>query len=201
MSGSFPTSPAPSRVTLRTRVQTLVSQAQSMKLQRRSRGGQRWEFEAEWDGWHSDDLAAIWTFAVAQRGRYESFTFTPALSRRGTGGGTPLVNNGAGYAVGSTSVAIDGCSLSITNWMRAGDVFKFGGHSKVYQCTADVNSNGSGQIATLAFFPALHVAVADNEALTVASVPFTVALADDMAELPLTAPYRASLRLGMVEVW
>ena len=201
MSGSFPTSPAPSRLSYRTRVQTLVSQAQSLRLQRRSRGGHRFEFQADWEGWHSDDLAAIWAFVLAQRGRYGSFTFTPALSRRGTGGGTPLVNNASGYAVGTTSIAIDGCTAGVTNWMRAGDVFKFAGHSKVYQCSADVNSNGSGQVAALTFFPALHVAVADNEALTVSSVPFTVCLGDDSQDLVLTAPYRASLSLSMVEVW
>lgn len=68
--------------------------------------------------------------------------------------------------------------------MKAGDFIKFASHAKVYMLTADVTTDGSGE-ATLAIEPALYSAVANNEALTVSSVPFTVAFSADTHEIAL----------------
>jgi hypothetical protein len=95
-------------------------------------------------------------------------------------------------------VAIDGLTINITGIIKRGDFFKFAGHSKVYQADADISSNGSGQ-ATLTFFPALLAAVADNEALTSSSVPFTLILDADESALGLQPPTQGALEFSAVE--
>ena len=72
------------------------------------------------------------------------------------------VNNASGYAVGSTSFAVDGLNTSQT--IVAGDSFVFAGHSQRYVATATTTlSSGAG---TVTFTPALQTAVADNEVVT-----------------------------------
>lgn len=181
MSGSLPTSPAPARISIRAVQPALVSVTHSLKSQRRSRGVHRWALEYTWPTLRRADIATLVAFLEQQRDEYDTFTLVlPRISSaRGALGGTPLVNNASGYAVGSTSIALDGASNNITGWVLTGDFVKFAGHAKVYRATADANSNGSGQV-TLAIWPPLYAAVADNEAATLADVPFTVRQAGPM---------------------
>ena len=75
--------------------------------------------------------------------------------------GTPtsyLVNNGSGYAAGTTTIAIDGGS----NAPVEGDLFTLAGNTGQY-----VVSSLDG--ANLTFAPALNATVADNTALTFAA--------------------------------
>lgn len=198
MSGTFPTSPRPDRVTITSIAPTLVSIAHSLKRQVRSRGGHRWLLSLEYRELRRDEYAPLWAFLVAQRGQYETFTIVPAghETPRGALGGTPLAAGGT--AAGLRSVPIDGLSTSVTGWGKAGDFVKFDGHAKVYMLTADVASNGAGE-ATLAIEPALSAAVADNEPVSLTSVPFTVALSRDDAPLPFRGGLRADLSVELVE--
>lgn len=82
----------------------------------------------------------------------------------GTPGGTPLVNNGAGYAAGSTSIAIDGLT-NTTGDYHAGDIISFASHSQTYVVTALATANGSGQV-TVTIDPPLVAAITDNSAVT-----------------------------------
>lgn len=200
MSGSFPTDRAPSRIELRAVQPTLVSVTHSLKTQRRSRGGHRWLVRASWSQMERDYWAKLQSFLHVQRGQYETFTWVLPVHSvpRGSIGGTPLVNNASGYAVGSTSIVLDGASTSVTNWLRAGDKLKFGGHAKVYEQTADVNSSGGGAV-TLTIWPPLLSAVADNEAVTVTAVPFTLRNADDEFGLALAAPALGQFDVSFIE--
>lgn len=81
-------------------------------------------------------------------------------TQRGAFGGTPLVK-GAGQT--GASLLIDGCTNSVTNWIRAGDQFQVGTELKMV--TADANSNGSGEV-TINFRPALRTSPADNAPIT-----------------------------------
>jgi hypothetical protein len=75
--------------------------------------------------------------------------------------GTPtsyLVNNGSGYAAGTTTIAIDGGS----NAPVAGDIFTLAGNTGQYVVSALDGAN-------LTFAPALNATVADNTALTFAA--------------------------------
>lgn len=103
----------------------------------------------------------------------------------GAQGGTPLIN---GASQTGATLAIDGCSNSITGWAKAGDIFTIAGVYAVnpvtkqstgrlqqFVVTADGASNGSGQIAALAITPSIvtsgttqnvSAGPADNAAIT-----------------------------------
>jgi hypothetical protein len=87
---------------------------------------------------------------------------------KGTGAGY-LVNNGAGYAVGSTAITVD----TGTGTILAGDVITFAGDTNKYVVASALAAN----VVTLAA-PGLRQGVADNAAITVgnsfaANVGFT----------------------------
>lgn len=179
---------------------TLLSRAHSLKTQRRKRGGgvQRWRLSFGYGTMERDTYADLWAFLNSQAGQYGTLTLTlpTGIFPRGTWGGTPLVNGA--HSAGATSITTDGHTISITGAGKRGDFVKFGGHSKVYQLTADFNSNGSGQ-ATMAIFPALLAALADNDTITVSSVPFTCILASDMQDLELRPPTQGGLQFVAIE--
>ena len=91
----------------------------------------------------------------------------------GVGTGTPLVN---GAAQTGTSLIIDGCTASVTGWLKAGDYFSIGGELK--RLTADCDTNGSGE-TTLVFEPYLRTSPADNAVVTVTSPKAKMRLTDD----------------------
>lgn len=112
----------------------------------------------------------------------------------GARGGTPLVNGASQVSTWSNvkdtntqTLNIDGASNSITGWAKAGDVFTIAGVYAVnpqtkqtltflqqFVVTADVNSNGSGQVAatispaiiTSGPYQNVSAAPADNAAIT-----------------------------------
>lgn len=179
----------------------LISRAHSGKTQRRKRGGNsahRWTFRYTYDHMESSLFMDLWAFLNAQDGQYETFTITlpTGISPRGSWGGVPLAVGV--HAAGLSAVAIDGLTPSITGIGKTGDFIKFSSHTKVYQLKADISSNGSGQ-ATLSLKPGLVAALADNEALTVSAVPFTVILTSDTSPLDLEAPVLGKLEFAAIE--
>lgn len=200
MSGSLPSSPAPRSISIRALQPALVSIAHSGRAQRRSRGAHLWAIELGYPPMRRSEFDPMLAFLDQQQDEYGQFTVVlPRMSTaRGALGGTPLVNNVAGYSIGASSVAVDGASLSVTNWVRAGDFFKFGGHAKVYRATADANSDGSGNV-TLAFWPPLVSAVANNEAATLSDVTFTVRLAGPAPACEIEPGVFGALSLSLVE--
>jgi hypothetical protein len=198
MSGTFPTSPVPADIKVSSFSPTLVSQTQSLKRQVRRRGGQRWAFEVTFPPMTRSEFAPVYAFCIAQRGQYETFTFVPPVVSipQGTATGTPLVNGA--QSAGDNTIVTDGWSNSITA-LKAGDFLKFSGHNKVYMVTADATSDGSGN-ATLTIEPPLLASVADDEALTVSNVPFTVALTTDTQEYAAGPPNIYEFSLQLIEV-
>lgn len=82
---------------------------------------------------------------------------TPTI---GTGSGY-LVNNGAGYAIGSTAITVD----TGTGTILAGDFITFAGDTNKYMVTVALTAN----VVTIGA-PGLRQAVADNAAITVGSL-------------------------------
>jgi len=198
MSGALPTSPAPERVRIKSYTPTFVSTAHSLKRDARSRGAQRWHLIAEYpEHMTCAELAPIFAFLVKQRGQYETFTFTPPVfeDARGIATGTPLVD---GASQTGRSIATKGWTASQTGILAAGDFVKFAGDDKVYMQVDDVNSDGSGD-ATLTIEPALITSPADEAAITVDDVSFTVSLLTDIAELDFIGPLGGPIVVEMVE--
>lgn len=77
---------------------------------------------------------------------------------KGTGA-SYLVNNGAGYAVGDTSIVVDTGSGTVL----AGDVVTFAGDTNKYVVTTGIAAAGTVVIAA----PGLRATLADNVAMTV----------------------------------
>ena len=182
---TWPTSPAPARVTLRTVQPALISLGHSLKRQARTLNAQRWGFRLNYAPMTHAQFAPIWAFVVARRGRYDPFSIalnSRVWPLRGAGGGTPLVNNAAGSPIeaqtGSRNVVTDGWPIS-TNVLLAGDWVQYAGHTKVYMVTGTVTSSGAGA-ATIAQEPVLVAGPDDNAVITIGpSVVFNCALAQD----------------------
>ena len=183
MSGTFPSSPVPLSLTVRSLQPTQTSQSQSLKRQVRSRGSQRWAFKLSFGQCNRSEIAPLIAFAVAQRGQFGSFTFSPpVVGSRSAGAGSPVVrvSTASGRLVPVHGV---GAGVLIA---KAGDYVKFANGSKVYMLTADAVANSSGQ-ASLSIEPALYAGVSAGEAVILDNVPFTVAFAADQHETPIEA--------------
>jgi uncharacterized secreted protein with C-terminal beta-propeller domain len=100
---------------------------------------------------------------------------------------------------GAYSVPLKGLGVSKAV-LKAGDFFKFNGHTKVYMCTNDLVSNSSGE-ATIYFSGKLTVNVAVDEVLTINAVPFTVILDQDVDEWTVGAGSMTSIEVSFREVW
>ena len=130
-------------------------------IQVAQRAGQRWAVTLEFGTLASNDRSVLQAFVIQVLGLADNFTLTPHdYSARGAFGGTPLVN---GASQTGNSLAVDGCSASISNWIRAGDFFQVGNELKM--ATEDASTNASGEI-TISFVPELRAAPADDAVIT-----------------------------------
>lgn len=84
---------------------------------------------------------------------------------RGLYGGTPLVN---GASQTGNTLNINGCTPTVTNWIREGDYFSVivGTEPELKIATADASSDGGG-LATLTFEPKLRTSPANGAAIYV----------------------------------
>lgn len=182
MSGTFPATAVPSAMRIRSQHQTYVSLSRSLRRQAASRGGHLWMFDLDFAPSARSSFQALWAFAIAQRGRYGTFTFVPAVLGYGMGSigaSAPLVK---GASQTGRSVTTDGWVAGAT--MKAGDFVRFTNHTKVYMLTADMTADGSGN-ATMAIEPALYESPEDNEPIIVSNVDFQCSFTEDVRELSL----------------
>ena len=159
----LPTNIGFAQVTLRAVNQTAMTMSPfTYKQQIYNHSGQRWEAECQVPPLKRDDAEEWIAWLLSMNGRAGTFLMGDPLgdTARGTLGGTPVVN-GADQ-VGS-SVAIDGCSNSITNWLKAGDYVQLGSASTatLHKILQNVNTNASGQ-ATLDIWPSMRTAPTDG---------------------------------------
>tara|TARA_Y100001951_G_scaffold98664_1_gene99742 strand:- start:1267 stop:1869 length:603 start_codon:yes stop_codon:yes gene_type:complete len=200
VSGAFPANPKASAVNIKSIEPTLVSVTQNLKRQVRRRGGQRWLLDVEFPPMTRSEFAPIYAFAMKQQGQFETFTYIPPVVSTSQGDTTesPVVDGA--LAVGVSSATIDGLTASESGIMKAGDFFKFSGHSKIYMATADLDADGTSH-GTLSFAPNLLNAVANDETITFASVPFTVAFADDVTQFATDTSTLFGFSMSLVEVF
>jgi len=190
MSGTYPTTPVFSALNFTSQYFNLSSQTISGRIQVRNIGGQRFSFTASYPPMTRTEFQPVIAFIMKQRGMAETFTIVlPEISdASGDVSGTMLAN-GAG-TIGDTLIGIDG----FTGTLKAGDMFKFAGHSKVYMATSDRSGPGA-----LSFEPALISSVSDNEVITYDNVPFTVRLSNDVQEFAIATDLHYSYEIDFVE--
>ena len=200
MSGTFPSSPAPSSVTISSNQNTIVSTTSSGRRQARQIDGQRFRLTAKFPVMSRTEFAPILAFIVKQRSQVESFQFVPPTLDDALGVASGVISVNGAINAGVTSVAIDGMANSTNGVFKAGDFFRFTGQTKVYMVMADVNSNGSGQ-GTLTFEPPLRANVADNAVLIYSNVDFTVGLTGDVQEFNISTENYYQYEIDLIEVF
>lgn len=224
MPGTWPDAPAPSRIdNFRSVESTFYNRTVNGQSQARRIGGQHFAFTLGYDSLSRENKQKLNAFAMKQNGRYG--TFQVVLPDRavplGVATGTPLVNSPV--AAGQSVVNIDGFTPATPGIMKADDLLKFSGHSKVYSIIDDVDSgaedgilleDSSGVIlletgdvlllettgqAAITIKPELVESVADNEAVTVQSVPFTMGLASPVQTYSVRSPTEYDMEFDMEE--
>ena len=198
MSGAFPTSPEPNSIDISSTQTTFVSDAMNGRRQTRQIQDQRWQITASFPPMQRAKFNEVFAFVVSQRGVKGTFTFTPPIidDALGTETGSVLVNGI--HAVGDTTIAMDAFAGDGAGRFKAGDFIKFASHDKVYMVVADVTS--SSNAATVTIEPPLTTALANNEAVTYDSVPFTVALVNDIQTIALGGDGFYRFEVDMIEV-
>lgn len=129
-------------------------------------GGMAWKIDATLPIMKRE-IAEDWiAFALSLRGRKGTFLAGDPSggTPRGVGGGTPLVK-GAGQT--GSSLLVDGCPVSTTNWLKKGDYFQLGtgATSRLHKLIENATTNGAGEV-TLEFVPTLRSSPVDNAPLT-----------------------------------
>ena len=162
----LPTNIGFAQVTLRAVNQTSMTMSPfTYKQQIYNHSGQRWEAECQVPPLKRDDAEEWIAWLLSLNGRAGTFLMGDPLgdTARGTLGGTPVVN-GADQV--GNSLTIDGCSNSITNWIKAGDYVQLGSASTatLHKILQNVNTNASGQ-ATLDIWPSMRTAPADGSTI------------------------------------
>lgn len=191
MSGTFPSSPGFNAVNFRSVNYNLSSTSLSGRTQVRGLGSQRWEFTAQLPPMSRDEYAPISAFLIRQRGMLESFQIVlPIISDKSGDASGALTCNG-GASIGATSFTVAG----LTGTLKAGDVLKFNGHSKVYMITADTTGAGS-----VSFEPPLISAVANAESVLYDDIQFTVRVNNDIQEFAYSLDGTVSYEIDMIEV-
>ena len=198
MSGAFPTTPTANAIKIKNNQTTIVSTSISGRRQARQLQNQRWEMTVSFPPMTRTNFAPIFAFINSQRGRKETFTYTPPIinDALGTETGSVLVNGV--HAVADTTIAMDAFAGDGAGRFKAGDYIKFASHDKVYMVVSDVTS--SSNAATVTIEPPLITALADNEAVTYDSVPFTVALKNDAQEFQIGQDALFRYELDFIEV-
>lgn len=143
--------------------------------------GRRWEVDVTLPPMKHAD-ARIWLAWLAKLdGSLNTFTIGDPLgaTAQGTAGGTPLV---AGASQTGSSLDVDGCTLSQTGWLKAGDYIQLGtaASARLYMVTDDVDTDGFGA-ATINVWPAITVAPADNASVIVANTVGAFRLASNVS--------------------
>ena len=192
MSGTYPSSPGFTAIGFRTKTYSLSSETISGRVQVRSIGGSRFEFSVSYPPMTASVFNPVNAFIMAQQGQFETFQITlPQISEKsGTATGSVEVNEANGGAIGDTTVAIDG----LTGEIKAGDMIKFAGHSKVYMVTTDRSGNGN-----LTFHPPLLSTVANDEDVIYDDVPFTVRLANKVQEFGVNVSKHVAYEVDFIE--
>lgn len=191
MAGTYPTDPEFQAINLESRHSNLVSETVSGRLQVRTLGGQRWSFTAKYNPMTRAEFMPVFAFVMRQQGQRDTFTIVPPVISDASGDISGTMSTSTAVGAGISSIPVDG----FTGTIKAGDVVKFAGHSKVYMVTQDQTGTGNIFIE-----PPLVSAVADNEVVTYDSVPFTMRLSNDIQSYSLAANEYFEYEVDMIEV-
>ena len=197
MSGTFPTAICPKDAELISLQPSLVSISDSGKRQARYAGGHLWEAIFNYPMLTREQFEPINAFVMFQHGGVGEFQVVMPQKKipLGIATGTPLVSGI--HAVDDTTILIIGFTPNITGILKAGDILKFDGHSKVYMCVVDADSDVTGS-ATITIEPPIISALANVESVIVSGVEFTMFITD-VNKYKTTSPMIMTYKVRMKE--
>jgi hypothetical protein len=189
---AFPTI-TPSTISLTPVNATKITATLNGIEQRAVGSGQYYRITATYASMTKAQIRQILGHVAEHSGPLDSFTYAlPTYLGTRTGSGTSLVTSGSTTA-GAISTTLSVVSGS-TPYLKAGDLFKFATHDKVYQCIADANTT------TLSFRPPLRTTVPTSTALTISNLSMTVRYATDNQEFAIGTDEYTSITLEFIEV-
>lgn len=224
MAGTWPDDPAPTRIdSFRSNESTLYNRTINGQSQARRIGGQHWAFTLVYNRLSREQKQPLYAFAMKQNGRFGTFqvVLPDRATPLGVATGNPKVSSSV--AAGQSEVLIDGFTSDVTGIMKADDLLKFAGHTKVYSFVNDADSGISGNITleddtgvilletgdkislefggqiTATIKPELVEAVSLNESVTVLNVPFTMALENPVQSYSVGSPTEYDLEFDLAE--
>ncbi len=198
---AFPTHTGVASITIRQSQRIRLTESRFNYVQQVvNYGGQRWEADIRIPVVDHAD-ARLWiAFLSKLKGPLNTFTMGDpvAATAQGTPGGTPLVN---GASQTGSSLIIDGCSLSQTDWLKAGDYIQLGTgeDARIHMVLDDVDSDGAGD-ATLTLWPDITTAPADNATVVVASTVGAWRLSSPTLQWDVAAPSLYGIEFSAVSV-
>jgi len=172
MSGTLPTSPDYSGVSVTSRQPAIVSKSESGKRQARLTGGHLWLMTINYPPMLRAEFSPIDAFIMLQDGEYDSFDVPYTLDNQGTWKNSSVIADGA-VAVGATSVNVKG--LAVGETAVAGDILRYGTHNKVYKVVVGGVADGAGKL-TVEVRPKIIAAVADLDTVATSDVMFHMAI-------------------------
>ena len=178
MSGAFPTTKNPTVFNFASNRPNSTTYTLSGKRSVKQFAAQYFSFSVQMPPMKQSEFQAFHAFLVKQKGSFDTFTFQYPLNNLGADkNNASVVVNGV-HAIGDSTIAMDGFTVSTNDVFKAGDLIKFNGHNKVYMVTGDANSSAGGA-ATISIEPPLQAALANNEDIDTNQPSFTVALVQD----------------------
>ncbi len=114
-----------------------------------------------------------------------------------TAAGTPVVN---GATQTGDTLDIDGCPVSATNYLKAGDYIQLGtgSSSRLYKVLADVDTDGSGQ-ATIDIWPSVITAPSDGATVIVSNAKGVFRLASNATQWSVNELQLYGITFGAVQ--
>jgi hypothetical protein len=193
---------------------TLTTESFSGKVRRVGQGHQFYTFGLKMPPMTPYQFGPVIAFITRQYGQVDSFTVSlPEISyntgQNASSIGNPVVR---GYRLeggqlvtqapplGYKNVDLSGMVPNKLQVLRAGDFFRFAGHSKVYMAVFDLNSDGGGT-GTLAFSGGLVAPVPLGQGIFTNDVKFTVILDSDIQEYNLGYGGMTQYSFRCREVW
>jgi len=154
---------------------TLLNQTLSGRRQVRQIGSQYFSFTVQMPPLQQDKAQEIFAFLQKQKGSSGDFTIGAPLDNLGAGKAETDIQVVGSHVAGDASIDLDGFAASQANALKAGDLVRFSGHSKVYMVQNNIDSEADGSLQ-LMISPNLVTSLADNEAVVVNKPKFKVYL-------------------------
>lgn len=174
-----------SSVVMTSNTPTLVGESLSLKRHKRSLGAHRWEFEFTTPPLNLDQQRDFFAFLGSLRGQLRPFDFIHPIYSMPRGNVPQSGLEVAGDTVaGSTTVRIKGFTPEDRIAVRAGDLFRFSNHNKVYAATVDEVADENG-IVELDIQQPLVKDLSTDDPVTGYEVPFTLSLTDDTVSVDM----------------